>query len=125
MDADVLLTKFCQWQHQLNDHNPSSKKHWDVAVLLTKQNLCSASDPSCNTLGLAEKYTVCNPSKSCVVIEDTGLATAFTITHEIGHLYVFNIPRVPLDGGNIALTESEKGFSLFVKVIACSALILF
>ena len=30
VDADELLTRFCQWQHELNDHNPTSRGHWDV-----------------------------------------------------------------------------------------------
>ena len=85
VDADILLTNFCHFQNQLNENDPSSSGHWDVSVYITKHNLCTA-DGSCDTLGLAEKYSVCNPAKSCTIIEDTGLATAFTIAHEIGHL---------------------------------------
>ena len=85
VDADILLTNFCHFQHQLNEINPENYAHWDVAVYITKHNLCT-SDGTCDTLGLAEKYSICSPSKSCTVIEDTGLATAFTIAHEIGHL---------------------------------------
>ena len=85
VDADILLTNFCHFQHQLNEINPEHQGHWDVAVYITKHNLCT-SDGACDTLGLAEKYSICSPSKSCTVIEDTGLATAFTIAHEIGHL---------------------------------------
>ena len=31
---------------------------------------------------------MCKSSKSCVIVRDTGLSTAFTITHEIGHRYI-------------------------------------
>ena len=85
VDADILLTNFCHFQQQQNEINPENYEHWDVAVYITKHNLCT-SDGTCDTLGLAEKYSICSPSKSCTVIEDTGLATAFTIAHEIGHL---------------------------------------
>lgn len=36
--------------------------------------------------GLAELGTVCNPNRSCAIIEDNGLSSAFTIAHEIGHV---------------------------------------
>ena len=85
VDADILLTNFCHFQNQLNENDPLHRDHWDVSVYITKHNLCT-SDGSCDTLGLAEKYSICNPAKSCTIIEDTGLATAFTIAHEIGHL---------------------------------------
>ena len=54
VDADLLLTNFCHFQHQLNEINPEHYGHWDVAVYLTKHNLCT-SDGTCDTLGLAEK----------------------------------------------------------------------
>lgn len=36
--------------------------------------------------GLAELGTVCDPYRSCSIIEDNGLSTAFTIAHELGHV---------------------------------------
>ncbi|KAG1685919.1 A disintegrin and metalloproteinase with thrombospondin motifs 20 [Nymphon striatum] len=41
--------------------------------------------------GLAEVGKVCDHTKSCSVVEDSGLSTAFTIAHELGH--VLNIPH--------------------------------
>lgn len=38
------------------------------------------------TLGLAELATMCNPSKSCALVEDSGISTAYTIAHELGHV---------------------------------------
>lgn len=39
-------------------------------------------------IGLAELGTICDPYRSCSISEDSGLSTAFTIAHELGHVYV-------------------------------------
>ena len=36
--------------------------------------------------GLAELGTICDPLRSCSIIEDNGLSSAFTIAHELGHV---------------------------------------
>jgi len=36
-------------------------------------------------LGLAPVAGMCDPGRSCSIIEDIGIATAFTIAHELGH----------------------------------------
>ncbi|KAK2145754.1 hypothetical protein LSH36_660g05032 [Paralvinella palmiformis] len=41
--------------------------------------------------GLAELGTMCTPHKSCSIIEDNGLSSAFTVAHELGH--VFSLPH--------------------------------
>ncbi|XP_077105471.1 A disintegrin and metalloproteinase with thrombospondin motifs 8-like isoform X2 [Ranitomeya variabilis] len=46
---------------------------------------------SCDTLGVADIGTVCEPSKSCSVIEDDGLQAAYTLAHELAH--VLSIPH--------------------------------
>lgn len=38
--------------------------------------------------GLAELGTMCDSKRSCAIIEDNGLSSAFTIAHEIGHMWV-------------------------------------
>jgi len=38
--------------------------------------------------GFAPMEGMCNRVRSCTVNEDTGLSTAFTIAHEVGHKYV-------------------------------------
>lgn len=43
---------------------------------------------SCDTLGLAHSGQICDPETSCAIVEDNGLSAAFTIAHELGHLYV-------------------------------------
>lgn len=52
-----------------------------VAVLM--QDLCGAS--TCDTLGMADVGTMCDPKRSCSVIEDDGLPSAFTTAHELGN----------------------------------------
>ncbi|KAL7981534.1 hypothetical protein Chor_005622, partial [Crotalus horridus] len=53
------------------------------------QDLCGAT--TCDTLGMADVGTMCDPKRSCSVIEDDGLPSAFTTAHELGH--VFNMPH--------------------------------
>nr|XP_005999977.1 PREDICTED: A disintegrin and metalloproteinase with thrombospondin motifs 8 isoform X2 [Latimeria chalumnae] len=46
---------------------------------------------NCDTLGVADTGTMCDPSRSCSVIEDDGLQAAYTAAHELGH--VFSMPH--------------------------------
>lgn len=52
--------------------------------VLCVQDLCGAS--TCDTLGMADVGTMCDPKRSCSVIEDDGLPSAFTTAHELGEL---------------------------------------
>lgn len=49
---------------------------------LSWQDLCGAT--TCDTLGMADVGTMCDPKRSCSVIEDDGLPSAFTTAHELG-----------------------------------------
>lgn len=49
---------------------------------LPGQDLCGAT--TCDTLGMADVGTMCDPKRSCSVIEDDGLPSAFTTAHELG-----------------------------------------
>lgn len=40
----------------------------------------------CDTLGVADIGTICDPNKSCSVIEDEGLQAAYTLAHELGKM---------------------------------------
>uniref|UniRef100_A0A8D2LDG1 ADAM metallopeptidase with thrombospondin type 1 motif 9 n=1 Tax=Varanus komodoensis TaxID=61221 RepID=A0A8D2LDG1_VARKO len=88
-NAQTTLKNFCQWQKTQNHPNEEHPDKHDTAVLVTRynSNLCSAF----NFPGLAELGTVCDPYRSCSISEDSGLSTAFTIAHELGH--VFNMPH--------------------------------
>ncbi|KAI6223543.1 BMA-GON-1, isoform e [Aphelenchoides fujianensis] len=88
--AQDTLQQFCAWQQAYNDRNDDAVAHHDVAILLTRHDICRATN-KCDTLGLAELGTMCDSKKSCAIIEDNGLSAAFTIAHELGH--IFNIPH--------------------------------
>ncbi|XP_065348450.1 A disintegrin and metalloproteinase with thrombospondin motifs 9 isoform X3 [Cloeon dipterum] len=84
--ATEMLKKFCIWQYE-NRHLGDRTRHYDTALLLTRENLCRYHNlTSCGTLGLAEVGAVCNPKKSCSIVQDNGLSAAFTIAHELGHV---------------------------------------
>ncbi|XP_061689162.1 LOW QUALITY PROTEIN: A disintegrin and metalloproteinase with thrombospondin motifs 9-like [Syngnathoides biaculeatus] len=89
-NAQTTLKNFCIWQHSQNVLDDNHHSHHDTAILITRQDICRARD-KCDTLGLAELGTVCDPYRSCSISEDNGLSTAFTIAHELGH--VFNMPH--------------------------------
>ncbi|KAG7202290.1 hypothetical protein KM043_018623 [Ampulex compressa] len=89
--AADMLKRFCYWQKRNNPDEPSPEHH-DAALLLTRENLCHNPDEMrCDTLGLAELGRMCSPGSSCAIVQDNGLAAAFTIAHEIGH--VLNMPH--------------------------------
>ncbi|XP_038060636.1 A disintegrin and metalloproteinase with thrombospondin motifs 9-like [Patiria miniata] len=89
-DAPQTLRNFCAWQQDQNQKEESHPHHYDTAVLITKEDICrSAFD--CDTLGLAELGTMCDPFRSCSIVQDNGLSAAFTMAHEVGH--VFNLPH--------------------------------
>ncbi|KAJ8397197.1 hypothetical protein AAFF_G00440310 [Aldrovandia affinis] len=88
-NAALTLRNFCTWQKKLNKHNDKHPEYWDTAILFTKQDLCGAT--TCDTLGMADVGTMCDSKRSCSVIEDDGLPSAFTTAHELGH--VFNMPH--------------------------------
>ncbi|XP_029528601.1 A disintegrin and metalloproteinase with thrombospondin motifs 15-like [Oncorhynchus nerka] len=88
-NAALTLRSFCSWQKHLNKYDDKHPEYWDTAILFTKQDLCGAT--TCDTLGMADVGTMCDPKRSCSVIEDDGLPSAFTTAHELGH--VFNMPH--------------------------------
>ncbi|KAK2853750.1 hypothetical protein Q5P01_006411 [Channa striata] len=83
--ADNSLNSFCKWQKKLNVKGDEHQLHHDVAVLLTRKDICSAINMPCETLGLSHVAGMCQPHRSCSISEDTGLPLAFTIAHELGH----------------------------------------
>ncbi|XP_075065170.1 A disintegrin and metalloproteinase with thrombospondin motifs 20 [Mixophyes fleayi] len=89
-NAATTLHNFCVWQRTQNIPDDSHPSHYDTAVLLTREDICRASN-KCDTLGLAELGTMCDSHRSCSISEENGLGAAFTIAHELGH--VFNMPH--------------------------------
>uniref|UniRef100_A0A7N8Y3T1 A disintegrin and metalloproteinase with thrombospondin motifs 7-like n=1 Tax=Mastacembelus armatus TaxID=205130 RepID=A0A7N8Y3T1_9TELE len=83
--ADNSLNSFCKWQKKLNMKGDEHPLHHDVAVLLTRKDICAAVNMPCETLGLSHVAGMCQPHRSCSINEDTGLPLAFTVAHELGH----------------------------------------
>ncbi|KAM9331023.1 A disintegrin and metalloproteinase with thrombospondin motifs 12 [Gastrophryne carolinensis] len=85
--ADQTLASFCKWQKSINPKSDSHPAHHDVAVLLTRKDICAGRNSPCETLGLSHLSGMCQPYRSCNINEDSGLPMAFTIAHEIGHSF--------------------------------------
>ncbi|PVD19867.1 hypothetical protein C0Q70_20360 [Pomacea canaliculata] len=83
--ADNTLHSFCKWQKSVNFRDDDHPNHHDVALLLTRRNICNRMNQPCGTLGLAQVSGMCQPHRSCSINEDTGLSLAWTVTHELGH----------------------------------------
>uniref|UniRef100_A0A7N8Y7P8 ADAM metallopeptidase with thrombospondin type 1 motif 20 n=1 Tax=Mastacembelus armatus TaxID=205130 RepID=A0A7N8Y7P8_9TELE len=89
-NAATTLHNFCTWQQSQNVQDDSHPSHHDTALLITREDICRAKD-KCDTLGLAELGTMCDPYRSCSISEENGISASFTIAHELGH--VFNMPH--------------------------------
>uniref|UniRef100_A0A0P5WCA6 A disintegrin and metalloproteinase with thrombospondin motifs n=3 Tax=Daphnia magna TaxID=35525 RepID=A0A0P5WCA6_9CRUS len=88
--ADNTLKSFCKWQATINPETDDHPNHHDVAILLTRYNICTRVNEPCSTLGLAEVAGMCQSYRSCSVNEDTGLSLAYTVAHELGHNFGAN-----------------------------------
>ena len=49
-----------------------------------------------SVVGLAPVAGMCDPERSCSLAEDIGLASAYTIAHEIGHKLVHPVVNIML-----------------------------
>ncbi|XP_050966292.1 A disintegrin and metalloproteinase with thrombospondin motifs 12 [Labeo rohita] len=85
--ADTTLNSFCTWQKTLNPQSDTHPAHHDVAILITRKDICAGMNQPCETLGLSHLSGMCQPHRSCNINEDSGLPVAFTIAHEIGHSF--------------------------------------
>ncbi|XP_048588500.1 A disintegrin and metalloproteinase with thrombospondin motifs 9 isoform X2 [Nematostella vectensis] len=111
-NAASSLRSFCKWQTKMNKPSDEEPGHFDTAILLTRTDICRAAG-KCDTLGLAELGTVCNPSRSCSIVEVTGLSSAFTIAHELAH--VFNVPH---DGDHNMCDEKSGNYNLMAPSLS-------
>lgn len=64
---------------------------WHFCSVFVFQNICGQK--SCDTLGVADVGTMCDPKRSCSVIEDNGLQAAFTAAHELGEVALGGLTR--------------------------------
>lgn len=88
--ADNTLNNFCRWQQDLNDPLDSNPSHHDTALLFTRKDICLGINKPCATLGLAHVSAICESHRSCTINEDSGLGMAYTVAHELGHLFGMN-----------------------------------
>nr|CAD7448374.1 unnamed protein product [Timema bartmani] len=82
--SEETLESFCKWQNEMNPGDDSHPNHHDVAVLLTRTDICD-TDGDCGLLGIAKMAGTCEPTLSCAVNEDSGMKLGYTVTHEVGH----------------------------------------
>ena len=88
VSASDMLKSFCKWQAQLNQYTEAGPQHYDVALLLTRVNICRAPaqlGESCDTLGLAELGTMCNPH-SCAIVQVGALPLSPLHQYSLHHL---------------------------------------
>ncbi|CAH3023459.1 unnamed protein product [Porites evermanni] len=83
--AGHTLKHFCRWASLINPKSEAHPNHHDIAVLITRHDICKGINEPCETLGLSQVNGLCTRDKSCNVNEDSGLTLAYTIAHEIGH----------------------------------------
>lgn len=60
-----------------------------TVCLLPFQDICGHQN--CDTLGVADVGTMCDPKRSCSVIEDNGLQAVFTVSHELGTGHIHTV----------------------------------
>lgn len=71
---------------------PVLKRSWfktKICSFCSYKDICGHQ--SCDTLGIADVGTMCDPKRSCSVIEDNGLQAAFTVAHELGEHVVLHL----------------------------------
>ncbi|PIK50581.1 putative A disintegrin and metalloproteinase with thrombospondin motifs 7 [Apostichopus japonicus] len=86
-NAKNTLTDFCRWQNDFNDVGDAHPHHHDTALLFTRKDICLDMNQPCATLGLAHVSGMCERHRSCTINEDSGLGMAYTVAHEMGHLF--------------------------------------
>ncbi|XP_069699522.1 A disintegrin and metalloproteinase with thrombospondin motifs 12-like [Periplaneta americana] len=83
-DAERTLDTFCRWQKRMNPGDDDHPNHHDVAVLITRTDICADED-RCGILGISKLAGTCDPDISCCVCEDSGLKLGYGIAHELAH----------------------------------------
>nr|CAH7718635.1 unnamed protein product [Callosobruchus chinensis] len=82
--APETLKSFCKWQQGINPKDIENPHHHDIAVLLTRYDICDGDN--CGLVGLAYVATACTKESPCAINEDSGLQLGTTVAHEMGHV---------------------------------------
>ncbi|CAH0553700.1 unnamed protein product [Brassicogethes aeneus] len=85
-DADKTLRSFCNWQIKINPKDKENPNHHDIAVLITRYDICSDNMTNCGLMGLAYVAAACTGNDPCAICEEGGLVTSVVIAHEMGHV---------------------------------------
>ncbi|XP_072392013.1 A disintegrin and metalloproteinase with thrombospondin motifs 12-like [Diabrotica undecimpunctata] len=85
-DAESTLASFCKWQVKINPKDITNPNYHDIAVLLTRYDICADEGKDCGLMGLAYVAAACTKQENCAINEDGGLTLGIVVTHEIGHV---------------------------------------
>ncbi|KAF5270821.1 hypothetical protein FQA39_LY18869 [Lamprigera yunnana] len=85
-NAEETLASFCKWQQTINPKDIQHPNHHDIAILLTRYDICSDNMSNCGLMGLAYVATACSGDKPCAINEDGGLILGVVVAHEMGHV---------------------------------------
>nr|XP_023026845.1 A disintegrin and metalloproteinase with thrombospondin motifs 7-like [Leptinotarsa decemlineata] len=85
-DADKTLSSFCKWQEKINPKDIENPNHHDIAVLLTRYDICADAGADCGLMGLAYVAAACTSNENCAINEDGGLVLGIVVAHEMGHV---------------------------------------
>ncbi|CAH1113494.1 unnamed protein product [Psylliodes chrysocephalus] len=85
-NAEKTLESFCNWQVKINPKDVTNPNHHDIAVLLTRYDICADEGADCGLMGLAYIATACTQNKNCAINEDGGLTLGIVVAHEMGHV---------------------------------------
>ncbi|XP_048524385.1 A disintegrin and metalloproteinase with thrombospondin motifs 12 isoform X1 [Dendroctonus ponderosae] len=84
-DSGKTLKSFCDWANKINTPE-NTPNHFDMAMLLTRYDLCAQAEEDCDLTGLAFVGGACSKAEQCGINEDGGLVLSVIVAHEIGHL---------------------------------------
>ncbi|XP_056633400.1 A disintegrin and metalloproteinase with thrombospondin motifs 12-like [Diorhabda sublineata] len=85
-NAEKTLESFCKWQVKINPKDINNPNHHDIAVLLTRYDICADEGKDCGLMGLAYVAAACTKDENCAINEDGGLTLGIVVAHEIGHV---------------------------------------
>lgn len=99
-------------------HLPTESLIHSVSFFCAVQDICGHQH--CDTLGVADVGTMCDPKRSCSVIEDNGLQAAFTVSHELGtghiHTDTYTYPQMPPNSTPCLRLTSHAMLSVWTRV---------